>query len=397
MSRWDNIPPLRYNMDDIEKAVSFQECFEKYTGLQFREKKNVRCISPEHSDKKPSMTIYHNNCYCNSCHASFDRIGLVALDRGLDASDRSNFPKLCEALCEDFGIDPHTVSNLSEREAAIEREFGDGVKNRDNYTEYFPLTTSELDMIGLHNSNGTQEMFFPVSAEDYYINAYFDKADMKEYGKSAMELTSEERAEYISNLPKRVKDSIYTSEGKPAQIQASYREAIEIGRNVNPDYLLIQSQVMSIGCNVDDKGHAYLPAHTLSDIWDYDKRGTEKMIMDKIGDATDYLGQKINALNSSRSAYEGSHDLEREEKLMSLYKETSGNGALYWTEAQKKRLQEFIDYKHDAIEIQCCKDALKDIEKIYDKMNGFLIRRAEHEAEFGDVPNENKPSPNLPE
>ena len=82
---------------------------------------------------------------------------------------------------------------------------------------------------------------------------------------------------------------------------------------------------------------------------------------------------------------------------MSLYKETSGNGALYWTEAQKKRLQEFIDYKHDAIEIQCCKDALKDIEKIYDKMNGFLIRRAEHEAEFGDVPNENKPSPNLPE
>ena len=396
-SRWNNVPRLEYRSEDIKRQIGILDAVRMYTGEAPNRERKIHCPDPNHDDASPSCAVderkHPTTCHCFSCGGTFDVFDLAKFAKGID-----NFAELAEEVCKDFGIDRYAVSNLAEREAAIEREFGKGRQTKESYREFFPLSSSELATIGLHDSNNRSEMLFSVSAEDYYINAYFDKADLKKYGKPASELSSEERSEYISELPKRIRANIYDKSGHSASIQVSYHEAVEIGRNVNPEYLMIQSQVKSMGCNVDDKGHAYLPAHSFRDLWDGDKRGTEKIIMDKISDTTEYLGYKISALTASRNDYEKGHDLEREEKLLALYTESATSSSMMWTEAQKHRLQELIDYKHDAVEIQCCKEILQDVEKIYDKMNNFLIRRAEHEAEYGDVPNETNPStPDLPE
>lgn len=399
--RWDAVPPLRYDGNELKSRVGFREAFEYYTGMAYQKGKQVRCFesdSHKNGDKNPSMHLYDNNCFCFSCGKSYDIFGLAARSKGLDL--QSDFPAVCETLCQDFNIDPYVVSNLAERESAIEQVFGEGVQKKEDYKEYFPLSSADLTTIGFHESNGRQEMLFSISAIDYYINAYFDRADEKKFGKTAGELTPEERAAYIDELPKRIKEHLFDANGKPAIMQVTYQEAIDIGNSINSDYLYIKDLVENSGGKINEKGHAFLPVHRVSDLWNDDKKSTEEMIFNKIGETNDYLNYKICALESSRKNYESSHDLDREEKLFELYITTvSGKNSdvVYWTEAQKQRIQEFVDYKNDGVEMQCCKDAMKNVEKVYEKMNNFLIRRVEFEVEYGDV-SDKKPNdtPDMP-
>lgn len=36
--------------------------------------RKIRCLSPDHEDRNPSMRVYENSCYCFSCHFSADTI-----------------------------------------------------------------------------------------------------------------------------------------------------------------------------------------------------------------------------------------------------------------------------------------------------------------------------------
>lgn len=74
-------------------------------GIDIR--KNFRCLSGEHEDKKPSMGYRSNGksgypfVHCFSCGATLDTISLIAKEYGLMAYSRENFEKAYEL----FGLD----------------------------------------------------------------------------------------------------------------------------------------------------------------------------------------------------------------------------------------------------------------------------------------------------
>lgn len=387
--RWDNIPRLEYRSDEIKAQIDILDAVRMYTGETPNREKKIHCPDPNHTDKNPSCTVdpkkSNTTCKCWSCtgKGTFDVFDLASFAKGLD-----KFSDIAEEVCKDFGIDPYSVSNKAEREDAIRREFGQEDDRQPEYREYFPLSSKELETIGLHDSDGSQEIFFKVEAADYFVQSLYDKNAAKTYGKPAVELTSDERQAFIDTMPQRVKDKLFDADGNPATLQVSYREVMELARTVNPEYGYAKYNIDGMGGKVDDKGHAFMPTHKISDLWIADKAGTEEMIFNKCGERTEILNDEIAALSESRTSYEKTHDVAREEKLFNLYLETaySPSNPIQWTETQKKRVQEFCDYRSDANEISYRKEELKKVEGVYDKMNGLLIRRAEYEAQYGELP-----------
>lgn len=53
----------------------------------------ARCVSPDHLDKKPSMDIRNNFCYCYACGFQADPIKVYMLLKGC------TFPEAVRALC----------------------------------------------------------------------------------------------------------------------------------------------------------------------------------------------------------------------------------------------------------------------------------------------------------
>ena len=47
-------------------------------------KKCFRCLNPEHEDKNPSMQYLGANVYCHSCHATYDTVALMAMERNMN-------------------------------------------------------------------------------------------------------------------------------------------------------------------------------------------------------------------------------------------------------------------------------------------------------------------------
>lgn len=387
--RWDNVPRLEWRTDEIKQQIGILEAVRMYTGETPNREKKIHCPDPNHSDKNPSCTVdpkkSNTTCKCWSCtgKGTFDVFDLAGIAKGLD-----KFNDIAEEVCKDFGIDPYAVSNKAEREDAIRREFGQEETRPTEYREYFPLSSKELETIGLHDSDGSKEIFFEVSAADYFIQSLYDKNAAREYGKPASELTEDERQAFIDSMPKRIHSKLFDADGKPATVKVSYREVLELGEKVNPEYLYAKYSIEGMGGTIDDKGHAYMAVHKISDLWIADKQGTEEMIFDKCGERTETLNEEIAALAKSRSDYESSHNLEREQKLFELYMNTafSNSTPIQWTETQKKRVQEFCDYRSDEGEIADRRQELKKVENVYDKMNNLLIRRAEYEAQYGELP-----------
>lgn len=60
--------------------------------IQVSRGKMARCISPDHTDKNPSMDIRNNFCYCYSCHFSADAIKVYQI------LNNCTFPEAVRAL-----------------------------------------------------------------------------------------------------------------------------------------------------------------------------------------------------------------------------------------------------------------------------------------------------------
>lgn len=73
-------------------------------------KGNFRCISGDHADNKPSMSIYldgegKSHAHCFSCNAHYDSIDLIARKHNLNVSNKDDFIKAIEIGCEMLGIE----------------------------------------------------------------------------------------------------------------------------------------------------------------------------------------------------------------------------------------------------------------------------------------------------
>lgn len=351
--RWDLVPPLRYDANEMKNRIPFSQAFEAYTGMQFTTRKNIKCIDAnEHKngDKKPSMHCYENGCNCFTCGKRWDLFGLAAEVKGLDL--KRDFGKLCEEICNDFGVDRYTVSNLAEREAAIQQQFGQGHQEQQEYREYFPFTDKELEMIGLHQSNGKQEVKYKVSAEEYYC--HFNKCEPED-------------------LPQRIRKRLTDEQGKPVMIEATHAEMVDMG--YFPESYT-QGEVKD--------GHDYLRKYSVKDLWEDNKELAEEMIIGKCCEMTERIGKFIERLQNEVNVYIQSHDMDAETDFVQNCIDSVGHGALQLSNPQRERLNAFYDFKSDLDKIETYRSMLTEIEGVYDKMNTFLVKRAEHEAMIND-------------
>ena len=361
--RWELVPPLRYDAREIKNRIPFSQAFEAYTGLEYKTTRNVKCFDAnnhKNGDKTPSMHCYENNCRCFACGKSWDLFSLAAEFKGLDIN--SEFGKICEEVCNDFGVDRYAVSNLAEREAAIQQQFGQGRQEQQEYREYFPFTNKELEAIGLNQSNGRQEIKYTVSAEEYYC--HFNNCEP-------------------DDLPKRLKSRLTDEHGKPVMIEATHAEMVDMG--YFPESYS-QGEVRN--------GHDYLPKHSIKELWENDKETAEEMIISKCCEMTERIGKYIERLQGEVNAYLQSHDMNAETEFVQSYVDMVGHSDLKLSNPQRERLNTFYDFKSDLDKIETYRTMLKEIEGVYDKMNTFLVKRAEHEASLeGGTPS----NPDLPE
>lgn len=73
-------------------------------------KGNFRCISGDHADNKPSMSIYldgegKSHAHCFSCNAYYDSIDLIAKKRNLNVSNTDDFIKAIKIGCDMLGLE----------------------------------------------------------------------------------------------------------------------------------------------------------------------------------------------------------------------------------------------------------------------------------------------------
>lgn len=348
-SRWDLVPPLRYNANEIKNRIPFSQAFENYTGMQYTTSRNIKCFNAnghKNGDKTPSMHCYETNCRCFTCGKSWDIFGLAAEFKGLDV--KTEFGKICEEICNDFGIDRYAVSNLAEREAAIQQQFGEKKQEKQEYREYFPFSDKELEMIGLHQSNGRREVKYTIPAEEYYCH----------FNRCAPE-----------DLPQRIKNRLTDENGKPVMIEATHAEMVDMG--YFPDSYT-QGEVRN--------GHDYLPKYTVKDLWEDNKEAAENMIIGKCSEMTERIGVFIERLQKEVNAYLSSHDMDAETEFVQACVDAVEQGTLKLSTPQRERLNKFYDFKSDLDKIEGYRTMLTEIEGVYDKMNTFLEKRAEHEA-----------------
>lgn len=73
-------------------------------------KGNFRCVSGDHADNKPSMSIYldregKSHAKCFACNAHYDSIDLIARKYNLNVSNPDDFKKAIEIGCEMLGLE----------------------------------------------------------------------------------------------------------------------------------------------------------------------------------------------------------------------------------------------------------------------------------------------------
>ncbi len=116
--------------------------------LPYKDPGRFRCVSKDHNDKNPSMSINHKNntCHCFSCNATLNPLELAVQELDCDVMSAAKY------LMEQF--------NLERSIYVIEDDSMDVVENP------FPFQRSEMKLIGLEMNYGF------VMHED--ADAYFD-------------------------------------------------------------------------------------------------------------------------------------------------------------------------------------------------------------------------------
>lgn len=114
----------------IKQNIDIAQVLDLF-GEDYSLKKSFKCVSKEHKDNSPSMSINHKNntCHCFSCGATFNPLSLTMEETGLSVYEAGKY------LIENLGLD----------KKAYCQEMDAFETNGDR----FPYTKDELESIGL--------------------------------------------------------------------------------------------------------------------------------------------------------------------------------------------------------------------------------------------------------
>ncbi len=112
----------------LKRDIDIKEVLELF-GIDPR--KSFTCVSKEHNDKSPSMSVNkkNNTCHCFSCNATFNPLSLVMEETGLSVFDAGKY------LINTFNLDKSIYTTPSIYE--------------DMETDPFPFTRDEIKAMGL--------------------------------------------------------------------------------------------------------------------------------------------------------------------------------------------------------------------------------------------------------
>lgn len=336
--RWDSVPMLHYDTKALAEAVGIAAAVETYTGEKIV-KNRIHCPSPNHSDKNPSCEVnpakHPTACHCYACNESFDVFELAKFAKG-----DMPFQQLCEAVCADFSLDPYQFSNKREVEEAKQRVFGNG-DSAPVFIEHCPLTSKELDIIGLHNGTNHDEIMYSVLAKEYYEREW----DCLE-----------------EDLPDHIRERCYDKDGKPLMMKCTYGEMVELG------YLEEK----------DNNGHEYLPRMTFQDVWKQDHEGAEQMMFDKCEETAENITKCMEKLSTFKEKYEAKVDVEREQKLLRTYTDCQiEHKPVRWTDLQLKRVKAAVQYENIEYKMKALAERLDDVERVYEKLVEYQADKAQ--------------------
>jgi hypothetical protein len=325
------IPPLRYDTRRINEDIPIQNVIAMYAGINADggRGKNIHCPSPNHTDKKPSAHIYGNNCKCFSCGGNFNPISLAK-----EYYPNLPFPELCQKLLEDNGRNIYDYSNLREIEAIKQ------AKAENKYIDYFPVTESEMNFIGLENpQNRAIELTYFVKVEDYC-------------------------KERFGEIPPNV--HTHDENGQPLMYKCNREEAVEMG--------ILED---------NKKQHDYVPYPTLQQLWQDDKKGIEEMLISKCFETVDKLSTALEETKQDINDYRNSHsadDIREADKLRKAYISYLADGKpVKLTPEQEKKIYDLYDFENNK---DCLPELQHDIEyaqNILNKIREHQAERAEHE------------------
>ena len=99
-----------YSFEEVKNAVSVRDVLESY-GVKIPRRGNIHCISPEHSDDKPSMKVGEKSCYCFSCMKKYSAIDIVMQFENVDSKTSANI------LNERFHLNLEPIKRVSYEDA----------------------------------------------------------------------------------------------------------------------------------------------------------------------------------------------------------------------------------------------------------------------------------------
>ena len=315
-----SVPELKYYSKKLCDDVPIKDILSYYRpDITIRDRGNICC--PVHKDKTPSAKIneQRNTLKCFGCGFCGDSIDLVqALNPGL------TFREACDKIIQDFGLNKYNYTNLRD----IERIKG----NRGGFIDFFPLSSEDINVIGLYNDQKVEKTW-NISAVEYYKWIYADDP-----------------------IPKHIK--LFNNDGSPINVSLSHAEAVDIG-------LIQPEKVRESGRPVDKVYFEHMPS--LQALWKEDKAGTERMIMGKAYELLDMLYFKEAA------SKELLHDWNSKTPIYKKNAETYCKG--YYNEGsegmQTEQLRMACEYARAVTAkdtLSNCRDRIQKVEKVIDKL-----------------------------
>lgn len=191
---------IKYDTKAINRDIPIERVLETYLGIHVNGRKPIHCPKPEHVDRKPSATVYHNTntCRCFSCNTSFSPIDIAQINM-----PNMPFLELMEKICNDFGLDPYRYSNLAE----IEDKMQNSKSSEKKFYEHFPLEDDELDVIGLQTK--------PTKAGIEMTVEQYERLSCGE--------------EYVVKAKEKDPSTYNDKDGKPSTCFVSFSELAEMG------------------------------------------------------------------------------------------------------------------------------------------------------------------------
>lgn len=268
------IPKLRFDTERMKQDIPIQDALQTMLGVSVPRNGTIHCIDKNHEDSHASCSCKNGICHCFSCGGTWDIFGVAEI-----AHPEMNFPERCQFLCDTFGLNQYSYSNLGDVEAATQAEA------EKRFHDYLPVMGDDLDFIGLHDPEyGRVEITYSVNAEAYFKHFYGEVPPFAE---------------------------THDKNGNPLLMEISRREAADM-------------ELITPLMDKNDKEveHEYLKMPRIIDLWKDDKESTEAMILGKAQDKMDILTERIADLTVAIDYYRETHTTEQiqlADKIRSSY------------------------------------------------------------------------------